>query len=239
MFLTMSSRAYRPNSGPRHAAERKVSNPVPRDIVALHLPGRKGGLVEVPLISPPHTPTLRQPDLTESTLKPAEPNYTSTFGVVPEETAAPSLGDANFKVGESTADRAGRIRSISRAIGVTIARARNRSAQPTIEMERNKPSWEDIRTRNYEGYHDYHDFDEVPKEVRERYRKILGNEAVARANGRPVTTLFADYSEWVTGPEKGVVEPKNPWPTPNEIGTTYLISDPGTISDHQPVHHQS
>lgn len=235
----MSSRPQRPNFHPRHDAERKVSAPNP-DISVLRLPGRKGGLVEVPLISPPHTPTLRHPELTEplEPVTPVPPNYTSTFGVVPEETAAPNLGNADFNVnGESTKDRIGRLRNLSRAIGTTIARARNRDTQPTIKLERNKPSWEEVRARNYEGHHDYHNFDEVPEEVRERYRKILGNEAVARSQGHPVTTLFADYSEWVTGPEKGVFEPKNPWPTTDEIGTTYILPDPPTRPHHQP--HQS
>lgn len=230
----MSSRANRPPQGPRHDAERKVNAP-DRDISVLHLPGRKGRLVEVPLISPPHTPTLRSPDLTESTLEPIVPDYTSTFGVIPEETAAPSFGNANFKVGESTTDRIGRIRSISRAIGDTIARARNRNAPPTIEIEPNNLSWEEIRARNREGYHD--DLDEIPQRVRDRYRRSWGNEAVARSRGYPVTTLFSDFSEWATGPENGVFEPKKPWPTTDEISTTYILPDPPTHPRHQP--HQS
>jgi hypothetical protein len=184
-------------------------------------------------------------------MKPAsDPNPTRTFGGASKEGAASSLGNADFKVGvESTPDQVRRMHRLGGRIGSALSRGRNRTTesryreeQPTSPTPAPAPestvSWQEIRARNYEGYHDYTDFNEVPSAVKERYRRILGNEAVARANGRPVTTMFADYSERATGPEKDVIEPKHPWPAQNEIGTTYLFDQIPTVV-HPPVdpHH--
>ncbi len=221
-----------------------MSTPVPPEVEALRLPGRKGGLVEVPLISDPHTPISRRPKLIEeSTTEPVSPpNPTRIFGGVSKEGAASGIGNADFKVGAaSTAEQVHRLHRLGGRIGSALNRARNRDAEP-INREEQPPfphaessvSWGDVRRRNYNGYHDYTDFEKVPLVIRNHYSRILDHETAARSRGYPITTAFADYTEQATGPEKGVVEPKHPWPAQNEIGTTYLFDQLPTVI-HPPV----